>query len=251
MERDDDFDALLGDADLFKTPMLWFDANWMFVVPPIVFTFYINKIQEVHWLSLSGLAWAAAPLYSFHQFEEHGWDMKGRRYAFRDYFNDTTSQALGVHMTPRLLTIINVCIVSVFFSVMAYVSDKRKNYVGSSFAWSIAFANSIMGHLVPWLLLGKYNPGAFQSLFMCPISAFVLWRILKHHGTLTRAAVIFFGSVWGHGVAMMLPLVLVAKGILTEFEYLLWVVVALGGFVGVVCPLLDAHEPPKNTTKIS
>lgn len=47
-------------------------------------------------------------MYTVHQFEEHGFDAVGRRYAFMDYFNSQAPFGLNGVMTPRLITIINV-----------------------------------------------------------------------------------------------------------------------------------------------
>ncbi|KAL7908220.1 hypothetical protein GGI35DRAFT_453636 [Trichoderma velutinum] len=49
---------------------------------------------------------AALPMYLLHEFEEHGYDFLGRRYAFQAYFcNNLVRYSIFIlHMTANLTT---------------------------------------------------------------------------------------------------------------------------------------------------
>ena len=96
----------------------WLDANWMFLGMfggILVFCWLLSsrwpgslteKLHNPVWLTL-----LATPIYSIHQFEEHGYDILGRRYMFVAVFNAGTGMKTGLFLYVRAVTIINiVCI---------------------------------------------------------------------------------------------------------------------------------------------
>merc|ERR1712013_284597 len=100
--------AMLEDAS-------WLDTNWMFLslfcgVLGFIYLFsrawpgsLQEKVRNPLWL-----AYLAAPVYSVHQFEEHGFDIYGRRYMFGPVFNAGTGTKQGIEVTYRVVTWVNV-----------------------------------------------------------------------------------------------------------------------------------------------
>jgi len=102
----------------------------MFVAPPLALALFLYKLQNAP--TGTGrfyyiMAWLALPLYAFHQFEEHGYDLYGRRYHFINYFNEM--KPLGVELIPRVVTIINLVDVHFCFGVMAVLLEQTGNPV--------------------------------------------------------------------------------------------------------------------------
>ena len=93
-----------------STLLNWLDHHWMFVAPPvtlvfIVYKFIINKPKKFDDKRIQDFVlwgYLALPLYAFHQFEEHGYDLYGRRYHFIEYFNSV--RPLDLELTPRFIT---------------------------------------------------------------------------------------------------------------------------------------------------
>lgn len=210
--------------------MDWIDDNWMFVTLPVSLLIAAYKHQEPktsrddrRLMDLVWYGWVAMPVYAIHQLEEHGYDAYGRRYHFIHYFNE--ANPFGVEMTPRFISIINLVQVHVFFAVYAHWSATTGNPLYAALTHGLMATNSVMAHIVPATLSGQYNPGLAQSIFMmAPFSIFVLYQYYQYQGYHLPSLLVclVFGSVWGHAISLAVPLILVGKGILNEWGYLLW-----------------------------
>ncbi|KAL3935330.1 MAG: hypothetical protein SGBAC_009129 [Bacillariaceae sp.] len=237
----------------------WLDRHWMFLAPPltltlIVYKFVLSKpkqfddkrIQDfVLWGYLSML------IYSFHQFEEHGYDVYGRRYHFIEYFNEI--KPLDLEMTPRFITIINLVEVHLVFYLFATYTERTGNPLPAVLSHSISCLNAAMAHIMPGLLKQSYNPGLLQSLFMAPLSAAVLYKFYLYQEKSLKAVLIciLFGSAYGHGIALLLPLKLCAMGILNEFGFFICVQMMQGSAAVTKQPKKDGVHAVYNLREVA
>ena len=84
---------------------------------------------------------------------------------------------LGVVLTPRAVTYVNLIAIWISFPICACISNKGNNYLPAAITWGTAILNVIGGHLLP-LLQKEYVPGAFQSALMVP---FGIWVLSSYH----------------------------------------------------------------------
>ena len=95
----------------------WLNDHLMFLAPPITVFLEIYKyvMHGKYRKSFVGTHAARAgtwyflsmPIYAFHQLEEHGFDLYGRRYHFISYVNSNMESLGMVIMAPTLITTIN------------------------------------------------------------------------------------------------------------------------------------------------
>ncbi|CAK9080514.1 unnamed protein product [Durusdinium trenchii] len=174
----------------------WFDANWPLIstlLCPVAFVLPFVLCQLPGRAAIRHpyvLGWLTIAFYLCHQTEEHGYDLRGWRYAFVPDFNHGTGawlfkecEKIG-HRTcpadPRMATYINVVTVwggFTFCMLCAHHLGGRYAYAGFC-NWGMSVINALTGHLIPWMLVG-YNPGAFQSIFMCLFGIYALSRVGK------------------------------------------------------------------------
>jgi hypothetical protein len=124
------------------------------------------------WRDLSWLAWAGTWIYLVHQFEEHGIDAEGGRYAFRGFMCATVGFAdLGRCPVPySFITSVNIACVWLAGPAAALLG-RRWPALALSF-FSIPAVNAI-AHLAPAAIDGAYNPGVVTSIALfLPLS---LW----------------------------------------------------------------------------
>lgn len=224
--------------------MEWLDEHWMFLAPPVTLCLVIYRFvlakkddsQQVMNPKLEELllwGWLAMPLYAFHQFEEHGYDVYGRRYHFIEYFNST--KPLGIEMTPRFITYINLIQVHLFFGIYARRAEMTQDALFVALTHGLCAANAALAHIMPAVLTQSYNPGLAQSLFMAPCSIQVLYKYYLYcdRKVAPIIACAVFGTVWGHGLCLLVPLKLVSIGVFGELGFVLWASALL-----VIYPLL-------------
>ena len=220
----------------------------MFVTLPVTVVLFLYKLRHAPTAGTNQrfnyiMAWLALPLYAVHQFEEHGYDLYGRRYHFIDYFNEV--KPLGVELTPRMITIINLVHVHLSFGFMAVLFEQTGNPIFGVLSSSLSFVNGFGMHLVPALTKHTYNPGAAQSVLMAPLSGWVVYKYCFDYcssstssqsssstSTSIKALIIclVFGGPWGHGLCLLLPLRLFHLGYLNEWGFTLWAAVFLASY---------------------
>lgn len=209
----------------------WFDEHWMFIGLAIggavVLHLASRPAPESRHSALLALAWAMVPVYSLHQFEEHGWDCLGRRYAFIDFFNDMVGEPI---LTPRMITIINVAIVWVAFPSCALYAECTADLTPASLCWGLCLCNGAFAHCLPALVTLAYNPGAVQSAtllvpggliwlkYICRVSAEAEARLLI-------VASLVYGGPVAHGLGLFLPARLLHAGVLSHAGLTVWILV--------------------------
>jgi hypothetical protein len=202
----------MAGEDLWDVP--WFDAYWMLLgpflgllltaLPPLpAFPSRTAPPPPV----LRQLARGLLLTYTLHQFEEHAWDLKFRRYAFRDFMNALLEPHLGVTVTIRQVTLVNTITVWLGHTAAAVAVESGGLLVPAAFHWAFATFNA-GAHLTAWLATGEYNPGVVQS----SVQLVMGFTFLKQYFTLRKG-----------GFSMVaLLLLLIAGGPVAHFGGILW-----------------------------
>src|SRR5215471_12433318 len=76
---------------------------------------------------LSWLAWLTVPVYLVHQFEEHGIDLLGRHYAFRDALCQVLHYGVGdaCPIPVSFITAVNLSLVWIAMPLGAWLGRRR------------------------------------------------------------------------------------------------------------------------------
>lgn len=197
----------------------WIDANWMFIsigLGALLFLWLLfsprwsgslkEKLHDPKWL-----AFLIVVLYSIHQFEEHAFDIFGRRYMFDAVYNAGTGLRLGIEVLPRPTTWVNLGLIWGVFILWAFASKRENGYYAATFAWGFSLFNGIVGHFLPFFLDSgelKYVPGAIQSIFMVLMAFYVLLVVFKQHGIFKGFVLpILFGILF-HLIGLIIPMTL-------------------------------------------
>lgn len=133
------------------------------------------------WRDIVWLAWGGTWIYLIHQFEEHGIDAEGGRYAFRGFMCATLGFADPQTCPVPFSFITSVNVAAIWLAgPAAALLGRRWPALALSF-FSIPFVNAF-AHLVPAAMAGAYNPGVLTSILLfLPLS---LWTF---HVVLGRA----------------------------------------------------------------
>ncbi|MEP7120716.1 MAG: HXXEE domain-containing protein [Byssovorax sp.] len=169
--------------------------------------------------SILPLLW---PMYLLHQFEEHGVDLLGRRYAFLGEL----CRVLGpigasgdCPADPAFIFAVN-CVGAQIAFLLSVVFRKKRPVIAAC-AWGIALVNAVT-HIGSAIAHLAYNPGLLTSVVLfVPMSAWMLHTVLKA-GVVERRRVprIFATGVALHAV-LLGSLLLHARGWLSETGLLL------------------------------
>jgi hypothetical protein len=132
------------------------------------------RLRDPQWL-----IWLATPMYMLHQFEEHGFDLLGRRY----HFIEAMCQTLGYSGSgpdcpadPAFILAVNITAVWAAGPVAGVLSERRP-FAGIAL-WGLPLVNAL-GHIVPGLLHGAYNPGVVTSVVLfLPLG---IWAMRQFH----------------------------------------------------------------------
>lgn len=125
--------------------------------------------------------WALAwlwPMYLLHQFEEHGVDLYGRRYAFLEDLCRTLGYEGGAcPADPAFIFAVNVVGCQVAFA-LAWFTRRRRPLVAAC-AWGIPIVNAV-AHIGGAVVHRSYNPGLATSVALfVPLSAWMLSTALR------------------------------------------------------------------------
>ena len=142
------------------------------------------------------------PMYLVHQFEEHGIDLLGRRYAFLHSLCELLGRPDGAcPATPGFVFSVNVLACQFAFA-LAFGLRRRLPLVAAC-VWGIPLVN-VVPHVVAAVATGRYDPGVFTAVVLflpaCiwmlrtvvgsgVVRAVSVWRIVAT-GVLTHAVLI-------------------------------------------------------------
>jgi len=194
----------------------WLDANWMFlslglgivvalwlVLSPTWPGSLKQRLRDPRWW-----AFMAAPVYAVQQFEEHGFDIFGRRFMFVPVYNAGTGEAMGIEMAAPSATLINIALVWGAFPLWAYFSNPKNGYYPATFAWGFSIMNGIVGHLIPFFAVTgelRYVPGLAQVVFMLPLGFWILLVVFRQHGVFAGTVVPLILGVVFHLIGLIGP----------------------------------------------
>jgi uncharacterized protein with HXXEE motif len=120
------------------------------------------------------------PMYLIHQFEEHGVDLLGRRYAFLGELCAVVGHAGdpgGCPADPAFIFAVNGIGCQIAFALALIF--RRKRPLIAACAWGIPIVNAVT-HVGSAIARGAYNPGVLTSLLLfAPMSAWMLHTVLK------------------------------------------------------------------------
>jgi len=200
----------------------WFDANWMwfstgfFVVSLFLICFRFSGSIRQKLDNPYVIGWLGATFYFIHQTEEHGYDLRGWRYAFVPSFNHVLGpilfpdceQYVTCPLDPLVTTGINVTAIwfgFVLTMVCAHYLGPKYAYAGY-FNWGMSIVNAFGGHLLPWVLTG-YNPGALQSFFQFSFGVWAISRCGPKFAAVCIANGILFHAIcFGVGIKVLMKL---------------------------------------------
>lgn len=132
------------------------------------------RLRDPHWL-----IWLYAPVYAIHQFEEHGYDIFGRRFHFQVSLCQQLGFAEPMGCPADGAFILAVNVPAIWFAGLLATRMLPGREMAGMALWSLPFANTF-AHLVPWIRSGHYNPGVVTSILLfLPLSLWAFrcfWR---------------------------------------------------------------------------
>jgi hypothetical protein len=155
------------------------------------------------WRDIVWLAWLGTFAYLVHQFEEHGVDIKGGEYAFREFLCSFFGFAdlKACPFPPSVITAVNVAAVWLLGPAAALLG-RRWPLIALSF-FSVPAVN-LIAHVQAAVVQGAYNPGVFTAIVLfLPLSLWAFYVALTRYRLGWRAiiATVVAGVVL-HGVLM-------------------------------------------------
>ena len=197
----------------------WFDANWMFLSLGFGIILFLWLLFSPRWSSSikeklhdpKWLGFLVVFAYSVHQFEEHGFDIFGRRYMFVAVFKESIilDPSLGIQLLPRAITLLNVLFIWGALLLWAIMAKRENSYYLVAMSWGFAVVNGIVGHLLPIITQTgelKYMPGAFQSIFMVSFGFYVLLKVFKPLGVFKGFVLPLILGIVFHVTSLIFPL---------------------------------------------
>jgi hypothetical protein len=180
------------------------------------------------WRDPSWLACAFLPTYMLHQFEEHGFDLLGRRYYFIVEMCRTLGHAdLSTCPADRAF-ILAVNVGAVWIAGALAIAFARKNPLVGTCAFGVCIVNAI-AHIAPAIIHGAYNPGVLSSVVLfVPLSYYVVRTLDRRR----LAAVVLSGVI--------LHAVLIAGVLAYSHGYISHAVNLVVQFANGLVPLLIA-----------
>ncbi|KAL7931846.1 hypothetical protein V8C35DRAFT_308721 [Trichoderma chlorosporum] len=177
---------------------------------PSNYSLSVDTKPQSRWNSLlKDQTWwmrAALPMYLLHEFEEHGYDLLGRRYAFQGFFcnNLGFENVEACPLSPIVILFVNGT--TVWITGIAARNNIR---IARSF-YGFAVINGLT-HVIPALVVGPaYNPGLATTWLLFFPGAFFA---LKSLGGAKRAIA---AGILCH-IILMGSMKLAAKGLVAEW----------------------------------
>ena len=172
-----------------------------------------NRLHNIAFLFLLGV-----PLYMFHQFEEHGIDMMGRRY----YFIETLCTSMyppNAECPDNEMYILAVNVGMIWIaSAIGAIYGAADPIIGATGCLAIPAINCI-GHIVPAIASGQYNPGLLTAVVLFVPYTVWTYYLLFRRKLLSLFQIVFtlfsFGVV-GH-IAMISIAMSKYRGTVSEF----------------------------------
>lgn len=171
---------------------------------------------QPRWRDPSWLLPMVWPIYLLHQFEEHGIDLQGERFAFLASLCESLGFTGGepCPANPELLFAVNVVGCQVAFA-LAWVYRFRRPLVAAC-VWGIPVVNALL-HIKVALQDGGYNPGLFTAVVLfLPLSAWVFWICIRAEVIRFQDLTRIFATGLGVHAVLVGTIFLRAEGLLSE-----------------------------------
>lgn len=170
-----------------------------------LFAVLVGVLRGPAWLrDPHRLVWIGLPLYMLHQFEEHGIDLTGQRFAFQASLCHTIGHKGPIGTcaaTEAFIFAVNVGSVWIAMTIAGMAGPKRATFTLA--ALGIPVVNA-MAHIVPAVRTGTYNPGlATAVVLFLPVCA-ILVRELLRSGLVARRELVLvpLGGIGVHAVLL-------------------------------------------------
>jgi hypothetical protein len=174
-----------------------------------------RRRQGSRWRDPEWLVCLTLPVYMIHQFEEHGFDLLGRRYHFLAAMCTVLGHPDLAHCPadPAFILAVNVG-GGVWIPGLLAIALRRRNVAVGACTVGIPLINTL-AHVGPAIFLGSYNPGLFTALFLfipfCGWTLTQLWRagVLDGRGLMAVITtgialhVVLIASVFAHGSGLL------------------------------------------------
>jgi len=222
--------------------------QWPFIgiVLAALFFIYLGFKRRVGLFSLSGWFALLLPLYMVHQFEEHGIDLFGQRFAFQSYFCNVIGfygDLLSCPATPEFIIAVNVGTVWIL-GTFSWLLGVKRPFLGASMT-ALLFVNGWV-HFGSTLYHLSYNPGVATSvLLFLPVSTWVFYLCIKDKVlSYFQLAVALFCGVLIHLV--LIGSLRAFQAGLIHHSVLLWIQILNAAF-----PVALAYLMPRVSTDFS
>ncbi len=167
------------------------------------------------WRDPQWLVCLTLPVYMIHQFEEHGFDLLGRRYHFLAAMCAMLGHPDLAHCPadPAFILAVNVG-GGVWIPGLVAIALRRKNVAVGACTVGIPLINTL-AHVGPAIAFGSYNPGLATALVLfIPCCGWILtqlWRagVLDGRGLMAVIATglalhgVLIASVFAHGAGLL------------------------------------------------
>jgi hypothetical protein len=180
----------------------WLASNWMFVHAAVGGVVLLPMISDAAPSSCDWLTMLLSAVYTSHQWEEHAWDVFGRRFPFVFHLANILKCDMALETKPLLkatgncgvdqnvILWINVYGVMGMF-LLPIIMPPRVKPAATLLNAMIVAINAILFHIIAGAKFGHYNPGLVQSILInAPLGLWVIHRLVSR-GLVSRAQVFY------------------------------------------------------------
>ncbi|QDZ19843.1 hypothetical protein HOP50_03g23590 [Chloropicon primus] len=214
--------------ETFSDLASWMSTNWMHIHFVLGWISVPLLLADARPRLCDWLAMLLASLYCSHQFEEHGYDIFGRRYEFVrhlgkilgcDVILESTSPRVEVAgdcgYDESTILYINVYAVMGLFLMPLFLPENQKRMLVLMNA-ILVFVNAALFHIIAGIVHWEYNPGLCQSLLLnAPASLWVISRLTFSRKQFLLAFLV--NGLPGQVVLALGPMVAQQEGVVTNF----------------------------------
>jgi hypothetical protein len=143
------------------------------------------------------------PMYLVHQFEEHGIDLLGHRFAFLASLCATLGHSNLADCPADVAFVFAVNVVGCQLAFAMSWLFRRRNPLIAACAWGIPLVNAV-AHLGPAVIHRAYNPGVLTSIILfVPLGAWMLYTVVRSGVVSGRQVLrIFASGIVSHAVLL-------------------------------------------------
>eukprot|EP00286_Rhodomonas_abbreviata_P010349 CAMPEP_0181331250 /NCGR_PEP_ID=MMETSP1101-20121128/24392_1 /TAXON_ID=46948 /ORGANISM="Rhodomonas abbreviata, Strain Caron Lab Isolate" /LENGTH=189 /DNA_ID=CAMNT_0023440679 /DNA_START=321 /DNA_END=890 /DNA_ORIENTATION=+ len=168
--------------------------------------------------------------YTFHQFEEYGFDIFGARYSYINHLCHILHSEVQIELWPHVvatgcpadqeaLLFINVCgVMSMMF--VPFLLPARLRVLATLFNLAFVAGNAAIFHIAPFILTGgHYNAGLAQCVLMnLPIALWAARHLMRDNSISPAqlAGALLLAAFPGQPLLVLGPSLLLAHGLVSK-----------------------------------